>query len=850
MEIRRLVPILLLALACARAEAQAYKPTPANRCDNLAALRIGPERGSPLAPMPHELMAQLAEARAACEQAVKDEPKAARLHAQLARVRALGGDSAGALEAARKGAELGSANAQAMLGVILADGAKPDYAAALDLFRRAAKQGSPHAHFNLAVLYANGRGVEQDDADAANEFRQAAQGGDVLAMQIYAQRHDAAQAEAWLRKAAESLYAESGADPLRVAALGRARPDSAALLAWYRAKAQAEPWAQAYLGALYEAGQWVRQDAAAAASWYRRAGEARYVPAQWRMAKLYNEGRGVPQDRAEARRWGEMWQVQRCDEVELAEAGANACDRFAADRYDPQRAVPGVDSFCMRRFAERAIKACGAAVKQSPSTVRYRTQLARALAHTGRFEEARREAGAAAAAASSASMILMGVMSQRGLGGPVDGAAALAWYRKAADAGDPRGVALVSASAWEGVGVAKGSPEAKKLMDSMYGRSVTRAPTQAQQAEAGDARAQFNTAAQLERVKRYDEALAWYQRSAAQGFRPAEMNLAQMYENGIGVKQDLAEARGRYRRLAGLGDAEARYRAAKLAAAAGDYAEALKLYERAARDDDWRAILDLGELYENGRGVPRDVPRAVRLYERVAEQSAWARFKLGVLHLQGDGIPRDYAKAQRWLKRSADEGNPGARNNLAWMHEKGLGMPVDYLAARELYLAALDGGNFEAKGNLERFFAAGLGAPSGAGAESWYRGGAEAGVASAQYRLGHMYARGEGVPRDERAGLEWLLKAADQGHPEASREAADLLQAMGQREAAQMLRSRAAVPPPAWPQGIATRPPEDFTRTVAIRVAGVAVAQRVAIDAGLASVYDIIRWFPETDGRK
>ena len=872
----------LAAFAAAGAQAQ-YKPTPVNRCDSLAALRIGPERGSPLAPLPHELLEQLAGARAACEQAVKDEPKAARLHAQLARVRALGGDQAGALEAARRGAELGSANAQVILGVILADGAlsKPDYATARDLFRRAAKQSSPHAHFNLGVLAANGWGVEADAADAAGEFLQAAQGGDVLAMQLFAQRHDKSQAEAWLRKAAESMYAEGGPDPLRIAKLGRAAPDTAALLAWYREKAQTEPWAQAYLGVLYESGVWVRRDATVAADWYRRAGEARYVPAQWRLARLYNEGRGVPQDRAQARRWGEMWQVQRCEEAELAEAGANACDRLAADRYDPQRTTGGLDSFCIRRFAERAVPACSAALKQSPSTVRFRTQLARAYAHTGRFDEARREAAAAAKAGSTAAMILMGVMSQRGLGGPVDEPGALAWYRKAGEAGDPRGVALVATSAYSGMGVAKGSPEAKKLMDWTYGRNVTQAPTEAQLAEKGNPRAQFNLAAQYERAKDYPAALQWYELSAAQGFRPAELNLAQMYEKGIGVKQDTAEARARYRRLAGLGDAEARYRAAKLAAGAGDYAEALKLYGRSARDDDPRAILDLGELYEHGRGVKRDVPRALALYERVAEQSPWARFKLGTLYLQGDGIKPDYAKAKRWLTRSSDDGNANARNNLAWMHEKGLGTPVDDFTARSLYLSALEGGSSEAKGNLERFFAAGTGAPSGPGAAEWYRGGAEAGVASAQYRLGMMYAHGEDVPRNDRSAVEWLAKAAQQGHPEARREAAELyyamgedmqaaalghegaarrlaakLEAAGQRDAAAELRRRIAagpppVPPaPAWPQGIATKPPEDFARAVALRVGGVGVAHAAAMDAALANPWDIIRWFPETDGKK
>ncbi len=851
----------VLALACALAActalAQAYKPTPVNRCDYLTALRVGPER-SAAGLLPNELVENLAEARAVCEQAVKDQPKAARLHTSLARVLAIAGDAAGALASARTGADLGSPGAQVLLGVMLAQGkhAGRDLAAARELFARAAKAGHPYGYFNLGVL-------EQDAAEAAVALRQAAKGGDPLASQLVAQRYD--KSDELLKKAAEAMYPDAGANPLRVGF----EMDSAALLAWYEEKARAgEPWAQAYLGALHEAGQWVRQDYAAAAAWYRRSGEQRHVPAQWRLARLYRDGRGVPKDAAEARRWSLMWQVQRCEEHELAETGADACDRLAAERYDPLRAAAGVDSFCMRHFAERAVAACTAATRRSPSTVRFRTQLARSLAHTGNFPEARREARAAAASGSTAAMILLGVMSQRGLGVPEDGKDALAWYRKAAGAGDARAVSLVTTSAFNGVGVAKDSPEAKALLEEMRNRAFA-APavsTPATQAERGDVRAQHNLAAQFELEKNYAEALKWYERAAAKGFRPSALNLAQMYEQGMGVKRDTGEARRRYRGLADEGDGEALYRAAKLAAAEGDYSEALKLYERGVRADDTRAILDLGEIHEHGRGVPGDTRRAIALYEKAADRSPWARFKLGVLYFQG----KNYARARQWLERSAADGNAGARNNLGWMHEKGLGTKADPAAAREHYLAALRGGSAHAKGNLENFYA------RGAHSLDDYRVGAEAGIASAQYRLGMMVLKS-----DEEAAAKWLLKAAEQGHQEARKEAAELFYRKGNYEQAtalghegamkkyaEQLAAKAGKPevagqihlfmksryraPPAFPSvsGVATDQDKDFARTVALRVASVATAHAATVDAAIANVYDIIRWFPETDGKK
>jgi TPR repeat protein len=44
---------------------------------------------------------------------------------------------------------------------------------------------------------------------------------------------------------------------------------------------------------------------------------------------------------------------------------------------------------------------------------------------------------------------------------------------------------------------------------------------------------------------------------------------------------------------------------------------------------------------------------------------------------------------------------------------------------------------------------------------------AEQGIASAQFNLGVMYAKGQGVPQDYQAAIQWFHKAAEQGHPSA-----------------------------------------------------------------------------------
>jgi membrane associated rhomboid family serine protease len=53
-----------------------------------------------------------------------------------------------------------------------------------------------------------------------------------------------------------------------------------------------------------------------------------------------------------------------------------------------------------------------------------------------------------------------------------------------------------------------------------------------------------------------------------------------------------------------------------------------------------------------------------------------------------------------------------------------------------------------------------------------YRKAAEMGDSFAEYNLGMMYERGEGVPRDEQEAVKWYRKAADQGTPDALNNAA------------------------------------------------------------------------------
>jgi hypothetical protein len=67
-----------------------------------------------------------------------------------------------------------------------------------------------------------------------------------------------------------------------------------------------------------------------------------------------------------------------------------------------------------------------------------------------------------------------------------------------------------------------------------------------------------------------------------------------------------------------------------------------------------------------------DYATALRLWRPLAEQgNAPAQSNLGVMYLDGKGVPRNYAEAAKWFRLAADQGRAKAQNNLGAMYLDG-----------------------------------------------------------------------------------------------------------------------------------------------------------------------------------
>jgi TPR repeat protein len=69
------------------------------------------------------------------------------------------------------------------------------------------------------------------------------------------------------------------------------------------AETSGHPYAQHYLGVMYEQGQGVARDYREAARWFRAAAEQGVASAQLKLARLYETGQGVPKDMEFAYAW-------------------------------------------------------------------------------------------------------------------------------------------------------------------------------------------------------------------------------------------------------------------------------------------------------------------------------------------------------------------------------------------------------------------------------------------------------------------------------------------------------------------------------------------------------------------
>jgi S1-C subfamily serine protease len=174
---------------------------------------------------------------------------------------------------------------------------------------------------------------------------------------------------------------------------------------------------------------------------------------------------------------------------------------------------------------------------------------------------------------------------------------------------------------------------------------------------ARPAAADFSAAQAAQQRGDYAAAFQACKAEADTGEARCQNDLGVLYERGLGVVKDLAEAVRLYRLAAaqGLADAEQ----------------------------------NLAAAYQFGRGVQKDDAEAAHWYRLAAEQGApAAQNNLAILYLTGQGVPRDPTRTVDLLRQVALRGHLSAIENLARALDQGVSAARDPLGAYLWYTIA------------------------------------------------------------------------------------------------------------------------------------------------------------------
>lgn len=211
------------------------------------------------------------------------------------------------------------------------------------------------------------------------------------------------------------------------------------------------------------------------------------------------------------------------------------------------------------------------------------------------------------------------------------------------------------------------------------------------------------------------------------------------------------------------------------------YASAKRIWEALDERSFGEAAFNLGILYEDGLGVPRDMERAMTYYRRGAMLgSPKAMFRVGLLYWLGaPGVAVDREEGRRYLSMAAAAGDSEARRYLVadspgvdakdpvLRADKALaaGRAEEYVAILKV---AAESGNVRAQTRLAWSYESGRGVSRDlALAAQWFAEAAKGGDGEAMYALAVMYRTGAGQVKDEPQAEQWLQRSAAAGYPAA-----------------------------------------------------------------------------------
>ncbi len=141
-----------------------------------------------------------------------------------------------------------------------------------------------------------------------------------------------------------------------------------------------------------------------------------------------------------------------------------------------------------------------------------------------------------------------------------------------------------------------------------------------------------------------------------------------------------------------------------------------------------------------------------------------SQYLLSTMYEAGNGVAKDDEQAATWARKAAEQGHTFAQASVSYRHYT----RDEFAEAFAWCQRAADSGLAWAQFNLGLMYRKGEGvAQSDTEAAYWYRLAAMQDFAEAQERLAALYSLGLGVPRSYIEAATWYRRAAEQGNAEA-----------------------------------------------------------------------------------
>lgn len=236
---------------------------------------------------------------------------------------------------------------------------------------------------------------------------------------------------------------------------------------------------------------------------------------------------------------------------------------------------------------------------------------------------------------------------------------------------------------------------------------------------------------------------------ARNGYVRAQLRLAEVFERGKLVNADPVEAE--------------RW-----------YAIASNVLSLQADEGDAAAQIQLANLYLDGKGVSKNIPRAINLLQQSSSLGRLSgTIALAKLYRKGaEGLPKDPAKAVFWREQAIKRNHASSAYELGKWFMRGDGVDINPIRSKGyfeqaaqlgetrafVYLGEISGGKFDELTNYEL-------------AADWYRRASEIGNGKAMFKLAELHERNRLDASDPVTALALYEASARNGYSRGNQRA-------------------------------------------------------------------------------